>query len=118
MQPANLDLTIYKGSTYSKLIQWKTGNPAIPVDLTSCTARMQIRRRVNDTEILDSLTTENGRLIIYNAVEGRIQIDIPSTVSTAYSFNSGVYDLEIVFPTGPIYRIMEGSIAAIPEVTR
>lgn len=119
MQPANLDLTVYKGSTYSKLIQWKTGSPAVPVDLTGCTARMQVRRRVNDAEILDTLTTENGKLTIYSAAEGRIRIDIPAAQSAAYAFNSAVYDLEIVYPTGnPVYRILQGCFSAIPEVTR
>lgn len=120
MQPASLDLTVYKGSTYSKLIQWKTGDPATPVDLTGCTARMQIRKRVNDTEILETLTTENGKLTIYNAAEGRIRIDIPAATSTAYAFTSGVYDLEIVYPSPSttVYRILQGCFAAIPEVTR
>lgn len=120
MQPASLDLTVYKGSTYSKLIQWKTGEPATPVDLTGCTARMQIRKRVNDTEILETLTTENGKLTIYNAAEGRIRIDIPAATSTAYPFTSGVYDLEIVYPapSTTVYRILQGCFAAIPEVTR
>lgn len=120
MQPANLDLTIYKGSTYSKLFQWKTGTPATPVDLTGCTARMQIRKRVTDTEILESLTTENGMLTIYNEAEGRFRIDIPAAISAAYPFTSGVFDLEIVYPSPSttVYRVLEGCFAAIPEVTR
>ena len=120
MQPANLDLTIYKGSTYSKLIQWKTGDPAVPVDLTGCTARMQIRKRVNDTEVLDTLTTENGKLTIYNASEGRLRIDISASQSSLYSFASGVYDLEIVYPapSTTVYRILQGCVSVIPEVTR
>lgn len=120
MQPADLDLTIYKGSTYSKLFQWKTGSPETPVDLTGCTARMQIRKRVNDTETLDILTTENGKLTIYNAAEGRFRIDISAAESAAYQFTSGVYDLEIVypFPSDTVYRVLQGCFAAIPEVTR
>ncbi len=120
MQPANLDLTIYKGSTYSKLIQWKTGEPATPVDLTGCTARMQVGKRANDTEVLDVLTTENGKLTIYNPSEGRIRIDISAAQSAAYTFTTGVYDLEIVYPapSTTVYRIMQGCFSAIPEVTR
>jgi hypothetical protein len=119
MQPANLDLTVYKGSTFSKLIQWKTGTPAEPVNLTGCTARMQIRKSVNSSEILDTLTTENGKLSIYDPVLGKLRIDIEHTVSTSYTFTGGVYDLEIIYPSeGPVYRILEGCFAAIPEVTR
>lgn len=119
MQPAHLDLTVYKGSTFSKQIQWKTGTPALPVDLTGATARMQIRKSVNSSEILDTLTTENSKLDIYIPVEGRISINISSDLSSTYEFTSGVYDLEVVFPGGAtVYRILEGCFSAIPEVTR
>lgn len=119
MQPAHLDITIYKGSTFSKQIQWKTDTPPVPVDLTGSTARMQIRKSVNSSEVMDSLTTENGKLSIYAPTEGRISINISSDLSSTYDFTSGVYDLEIVFPGGgTVYRILEGCFSAIPEVTR
>lgn len=118
MQPANIDLTIYKGSTFIKTIQWKSGNPAVAVNLTGCTLRMQIRKSVNDTVVLDTLTTENGKLEIANAIEGKININISATTSSAYTFDRGVYDLEVVFLNGSVYRIIEGSVTAVPEVTR
>jgi hypothetical protein len=49
MQPAHIDLEVYKGSTFVKIIQWKTGIPTAAVNLTGCTARMQLRKAVNDT---------------------------------------------------------------------
>jgi len=119
MQPAHLDLEIYKGSTFSKQIQWKTGTPAVPVNLTGFTARMQVRRTVNDSIILDSLTTENSRLSIYAPTEGRLRIDVPASISAAYAFTSAVYDLELVSPDNiTVYRILEGCYSANPEVTR
>lgn len=119
MQPAHLDLEVYKGSTFSKLIQWKTGTPAEPVNLTGYKARMQIRRSVNDSTVLDSLTTENNKLVIYVPVEGRLSINIAADVSSAYTFTSGVYDLELVAPDDvTVYRILEGCFSAVPEVTR
>jgi hypothetical protein len=118
MQPANIDLTIYKGSTFVKTIQWKSGNPAVPVNLTGCSLRMQMRKTVNDTIILDSLTTENGKLEITNAIEGRISIKIAAAASSAYAFDRGVYDLEVAFLDGSVYRIIEGSVTTVPEVTR
>lgn len=118
MQPANIDLTIYKGSTFIKAIQWKTGNPALPVNLEDCTLRMQMRKTVNDTTVLDSLTTENNKLRIVNAAEGRIEITIAAATSSAYTFERGVYDLEVVFPDTTVYRIIEGAVTTVPEVTR
>lgn len=118
MQPANIELTIYKGSTFVKAIQWKSGNPAAPVNLTGCTLRMQMRKTAGDTNILDTLTTENGKLEITNASEGKISIKIAAVTSSAYTFDRGVYDLEVVFLDGSVYRIIEGAVTTVPEVTR
>jgi hypothetical protein len=119
MQPAKLNLTIYKGSTFSKEFQWKTGDPAQPVDITDCSLRMQIRKTIDDTTFVDELTTQNGKITILNAAEGRFRIDIAASVSTDYKIEEGVYDLEIVYPNSTtVYRLLEGDVAAIPEVTR
>ena len=118
MQPAHIDLDVYKGSTFVKIIQWKTGIPQTPVNLTGCTARMQIRKAVNDTAVLDTLTTENGKLVIHEPLDGKFKIVIPADVSTAYTFTSSVYDLEIIFTDGTVTRVIEGCLTAAPEVTR
>lgn len=118
MQPAHIDLDVYKGSTFVKVIQWKTGTPPVAVNLTGCTARMQLRKAVNDTTVLDTLTTENGKIVIYEPVNGKFKIVIPAVTSTAYTFTSAVYDLEIVFTDGTVTRVIEGCLTAAPEVTR
>jgi hypothetical protein len=118
MQPAHIDMEVYKGSTFIKTIQWKTGDPAVAVNLTGCTARMQIRKSVNDSNILDTLTTENSKIVIHEPLNGKFKIVIPAIVSSAYTFTSAVYDLEIVFVDGTVTRIIEGCLTAAPEVTR
>lgn len=118
MQPAHIDLDVYKGSTFVKIIQWKTGTPPVAVNLTGCTARMQIRKAVNDTAVLDTLTTENGKLVIYEPLAGKFKIVIPAAISSAYLFTSAVYDLEIVLTDQSVSRVIEGCIYAVPEVTR
>jgi len=119
MQPASLNLTVYKGSTFSQLIQWKTGEPAVAVDLTGFKARMQIRKTANSSEILDSLTTENGRMSIYAPTEGRLRFDISASQSSGYEFNSAMYDIEVVSSDNEtVYRILQGCVSAVPEVTR
>ena len=118
MQPAHIDLEIYKGSTFVKIIQWKTGTPPVAVNLTGCTARMQIRKSVNDTTILDTLSTANSKILIHDSLNGKFKIVIPADVSSAYTFTSAVYDLEIVFTDFTVTRVIEGCFSAVPEVTR
>lgn len=118
MQPASLDLTIYKGSTFVKSIQWKTGDPAVAVDLSGCTARMQVRKSPCDSVILESLTTDNNKIVITEPLNGKLEIRISAETSSAYSFISGVYDLELVFQDGTVIRLLEGGFTALPEVTK
>ena len=118
MQPAHIDLDVYKGSTFVKIIQWKTGTPPVAVNLTGCTARMQIRKAVNDEVVLDTLTTENSKLVIHEPLNGKFKIVIPADVSSAYLFTSAVYDLELIFLDGTVTRVIQGCLTAAPEVTR
>ena len=118
MQPAHIDLDVYKGSTFVKIIQWKTGTTPVAVNLTGCTARMQIRKAVNDSAIMDTLSTENAKIVIHEPLNGRFKIVIPAEVSSLYAFTSAVYDLEIVFTDSTVVRVIEGCVRSVPEVTR
>lgn len=46
MAAAKLKLTIDQGASFTKLFTWKAGPAQTPVDLTGCTARMQIRKEI------------------------------------------------------------------------
>lgn len=119
MTPAYLDLRIYQGTTFIKPFQWKTGNPLLPVDLTGCTARMHIRRKLKDEAIAVDLTTENARIVFTEPLEGKFEIRLSAAETALFDFKGGVYDFEIVYPGGePVYRLFEGSVEVVAEVTR
>ena len=62
--PAKLKLTIYQGATFRKRLTWKGPLPAqTPIDLTGCTARMQVRPEVESSTVLLELTTANGGMV-------------------------------------------------------
>ena len=117
MEPLSYNITIYQGTTFYKTFQWLAGGN--PVDLTGVTARMHIRKKINDTSFILSLTTENERLNITSPTEGKFEIKLTSEETSLLDFKSGVYDLELVFPGGePVYRIVEGKVDFKSEVTR
>lgn len=119
MTPATLNIKIYQGSTFTKPFQWKTGEPAAPVDLTGCTARMQIRKKVTDTTPVISLTTENSRIVLTDAANGKFEIRLTAEDTTSMIMTTGVYDFEIVYPGGePVYRLFQGDVEVAPEITR
>lgn len=118
MAPFKLSLKVYQGATFTQPLVWKAGDPLQPVDLTGCTARMQIRERVNSPGVLFSLTSEVGGGIVLGGAAGTIDIEIDATDTATFNWRSGVYDLEIVYPDGKVRRLFEGSIQVAPEVTR
>lgn len=117
MKPARVDLIIYRGSTFSKTFQWKTGETPTPVDLTGCSIKMQIRENPG-TAILDELSTANSRITITDAVNGKFSLKVSNSESTSYTFSSGKYDIEITFPgTLDVYRVIQGTVTIDQEIT-
>lgn len=111
-------LQIIQGETLAKTFNWKAGSPTpTPVDLTGCTARMQIRSKVGAVAHLMELTTENGRIVLGGAA-GTVQLNLTAAETSAINWVSGVYDLEIVYLDGRVRRLISGSVVVSPGVTR
>lgn len=117
LTPAKRKLIIYKGATFNPGWTWKAAG--VPVDLTGCSARMQVREDVDAESVLLNLTTENGGIIL-GGVAGTIDLWVGATETTEITWEGGVWALEIQYPSGPdnVDRLIEGSISVSPEVPR
>jgi len=117
--PGQYTLNIYKGATLDITFTWKdsAGNP---VDLTGYTARLQVRESVDAVAILLELTTTlvAGSGIVLGGAAGTIQLVAPATSTDDYTWDEGVYDLELVSGTGVVTRLLQGPAKAWHEVTR
>lgn len=127
MASTKYKIKIERGADWERIFTWKNATTNVPYDLTGCTVRMHIREEVDSTAILDTLTTENGRIVLVNrdnplggVVLGGIQIIFPNSVSTAYTgWDTAVYQLEVVYyPSGKVERKLHGPITLSGEVTR
>lgn len=110
-----IKLTIYQGATYRKRFRWIAGG--VPVDLTGCTARMQVREDIDSTTALLTLTTGNGDIDL-GGIDGTIDLLISAADTEAIYWDGGVWDLEIVHPDMTVTRIAMGSVSVSKEVTR
>lgn len=117
MAAFKVPLKIEQGATFSELVTWKAGTPAVPVNLTGCTARMHVRAKLESTALLLDLTTENGGIVLGGSA-GTVLIYLTDEQTEAIGWTSGVYDLEIAFPGGTVTRLLKGSVSVSPEVTR
>lgn len=116
-KPFKHNITIIQGATLRDVTTWKAGTPAVPVDLTGCTARMQVRAKIDSADTLLNLTTENGGIIL-GGTAGTVTVFLSATATAALTWKSGVYDLEVQFGNGDVRRLLAGSVAVSPEVTR
>lgn len=106
-----INATSYNVYTSGGTLEFNT-----PVNLASYTARMQIRQKLGDENIVLSLTTENGGILIDNNFK-TITITITAAQTATLAFNAAVYDLELV-QNGTVTRFAQGTLILNKEVTR
>lgn len=87
-----------------------------PVPLAGYSARMQIRSKLASTDIIDELTTVNGRIIL-DTTASTITLTIPASVTAAYTFKTAVYSLELI-NGAEVIPFIYGNITLDFEVTR
>jgi hypothetical protein len=116
--PATLNLTMYQGASFDYNLVWNTtaGTVTSPVDLTSWSARMQVRESYDSTTPVLSLTSGTG--ITLGGTAGSILIEASPVQTAAIDAGQYVYDLEMVSPGSAVTRLVEGTLICDPEVTR
>lgn len=117
MAASKLDLIIELGATFTKQLVWKSGIALTPVDLTGCSARMQLRETIDSPQVVLELSTANGYIAL-GGTSGTISLSIPASVTATISSDKSVYDLEITFPDTTVSKLVYGTVQFIQQVTR
>lgn len=110
------NITCDQGATFQRSISW-TDSAKNPYDLTSYTARMQVRPNVSSTSVILELTTGNGRITL-TSTEWNVNLLVAANVTANLTPGLYVYDLELVSGGGVVSRIIEGNFKVKAEVTR
>lgn len=105
-----------QGATLRRSFTWLDENEQ-PIDLTGASARMQVRPTHTSTTKWLDLTTATTALVI-DVPTATIRLLVDAAVTATLPAKRGVYDLEVVFSTGEVYRLVEGAFVVTPEVTR
>lgn len=125
---AEIDLLIAQGADNPYAFAYSLVEPTGTerVDLTGWTARMQIRRKVGGA-IWHEMTHGNG---ITLGADGTVNLFIDHTVTEDPAWDAyskvvdgepqalGVYDLELIDPSGEVVRFLQGTVTVSPDVTR
>lgn len=126
MASVKYDIKIERGADWSRIFTIRNSTTNVPFDLTGCTARMHIRQDEDSPSVLDTLTTENGRIELVDRenplggiILGGIKLMFPNATTTAYTWTEpAVYQLELAYPSGIVERRLHGSVSLSAEVTR
>lgn len=102
--PADLNISLYQGATFSLVLTWLTGNPPAAVNLTGYTAVMKIK---TGGTTLVTLTTENGGIAL-GGTAGTITLTVSATATAALSPANGFYDLLLTSAGGIVYPLVAG----------
>lgn len=121
------DLVISQGAdnTYAYRYSTSDGTTTTPVDLTGWQARAQVRPRPGGTVWLDLTSqapTAAGSSITLGA-DGFITVHIHHAETEAAEWNTparakGVWDLELIAPSGEVIRLVMGAVELSADVTR
>lgn len=110
MPAAQYDLEITAGGTTQFVVSVVGG----PVDLAGYTGSMQIRSQREDPTPLAEVPAES---IIINAATRQVQVRIPGSLTSAFDWRRGVYDLRIDGPEGTWF-LVEGRVSSQLAITR
>lgn len=107
------------GATFNHKITWKKETPVdsniyVPVDLSSFTAKMQVRKKAGDPVILE-FSTLNGRIILNNI--GEISLLVSAVDTNSLVPDTYKYDLELTSSLNVVTRLIEGSFEIIGQIT-
>lgn len=121
MLAGHYNIVCEQGTTFSRRFELQypdEQDPTIfhPTDLSGYTARMQVRRTVESSSAMLTLTTENGGISI-DGPDGAVTVSI-TNVQTSSLGSSGVYDIEIIDNSGNVSRLVQGEFKLSFEVTR
>ena len=114
LQPGQLDLIIYVGSTFSEV--WTTyGGCSELIDLTGCSATLNMYTQSGYPTAFITLTTANGGIVFSskNSVLCVVNCTISSTVTASLPIQSGFYNFEITSPSGIVTRLLQGNVSVM-----
>ena len=120
MDDCKYDIKIKQGANFYWQISIvdEVDGVEVATDLTGYSVEMQIRETFDDTVILATYSTVNGKITL-DELNGLITINDPAAATALYPSDfKGVYDIETTSPAAFVDRILEGAAEITPEVTR
>jgi hypothetical protein len=112
----NYPLKLDQGGSLRRTFTWKLDGDT-PVDLTGCTATLEIRATHASPAPALSLTSQAGEIVLGGAA-GTVEVIFSDDKTQALTSRQMVYGLEIYFGEGTTRRLLRGRVdVQLREVT-
>lgn len=105
------NLYIDQGSDFSAIVTLQNQD-GTPINLTGFTVKSQFRKSYQSSSATDFTVS------VYNALQGKVRLQLPAASSTGIQPGRYLYDVEITSPANERKRALEGIIVLTPEITR
>jgi len=126
MAAGKYNFIVEQGSQHEVTFVYKDST-GTAIDLTGSRVRMAVKDHITDTEFVYRATSDSTADTDYvdhfdiltqtGTDVGKFTLTIPSSVTDLFTFNQGVYDLELVTSASVVSRIIEGKFKVKPQVT-
>jgi hypothetical protein len=105
------NLVVDQGTTFSSIITVADQTGA-PLNITNYTVKSQFRKSYQ------SSSATNFTASIYDAITGRIRLQLAPSDTSNIQAGRYLYDIELTSPTGEKFRALEGLVIITPEITK
>lgn len=111
--PAAKDVyTIEQGATFHKRYIWQDRFRQ-GINLTGCSVRLVFFKSILDQTTLLEASTDNGRIVITDALAGIIDIDINETITAGINWPRAMFRLMITMSDGTVIRLVQGHASVV-----
>lgn len=112
-KPGFYNITAYQGATFDQQFIWKIDST--PVNLSTYSARMQVRRDFKSSVVIVELLS-GDEITLGNA--GQIDLYLDADTTANLPGGNYIYDIELESSSGEVTRLLQGEFTVSPEVTR
>lgn len=102
-----------RGDTWPGITSITITTNGVPVSLSAASIKMQLREDL-DSPVTLELSTDNGGIVITNALSGTFQIP-PQIINIP--FDTYNYDIQVTYPSGIIKTYITGTWQITPDIT-
>ena len=127
MAAGKYNFIVEQGAQHEVTFRYKLSDGTYQ-NLSSYRVRMAVKDHITDTDYVyraSSSSSDDADHLQHFTISspqsgddlGKFTLTIPSGTTTAFDFNQGVYDLELVDSSNVVTRLLEGKFKIKPQVS-